>query len=90
MSSTTDPATLLVRAAAGDRDAFASFYDQTSGQVYRLALLTTGAAEPAAELCRATYLRAWREAGRYDARTSPLAWLLALTRGAGGGLTSAA
>jgi RNA polymerase sigma-70 factor (ECF subfamily) len=91
MSTTTDPEVLLGRAAAGDREAFAVFYDQTSAQVYRLALVTTGAPEPAVEVCRTTYLRAWRLAGQYDARVStPIAWLLGLARDTGAGLRSAA
>ncbi|KRB72733.1 hypothetical protein ASE01_22045 [Nocardioides sp. Root190] len=91
MSTTADPETLLGRAARGDRDAFASFYDQTSHHVYRFALLTAGAPEPAEQVCRTTYLRAWHRAGQYDARSaSPIAWLISLARDAGPEHTTAA
>ncbi|HWJ68274.1 MAG TPA: sigma factor [Nocardioides sp.] len=88
---TTELAGLLEGAARGDRAAFVAFFDATVDRVHRLALLTTGAPEPAQHLCRITYLRAWRDAGRYDARaTSPLAWILALTREVGSELAAAA
>lgn len=76
-----DLAALLRRCANGDEEALAELYDATAPRVHRLALLLTGRPEPAAHLCRITYLRVWREAARYDARTcSPWAWLLARVR----------
>lgn len=82
---------LLRRAATGDVDAFAAFYDATCGPVYRLARGLTGAAEPAEHLCRIGYLRAWRHAASYDARVgSPLVWLLLLTRSVNAELAAAA
>ncbi len=72
---------LLARAAHGDADAFATFYDLTSGPVHRLSLALSEGAADAERLTVEVYLRAWREADRYDAAgCSPLAWLLVLTR----------
>ncbi len=94
MSTTTDAGLLvdlLRRAARGDVEAFADFYDATCGPVYRLARGLTGAAEPAEHLCRIGYLRAWRHAASYDARAgSPLVWLLLLTRSVNEELAAAA
>lgn len=82
---------LVERMARGDEAALAAFYDATSAQVYRLALAMTGAEEPAGQVCRIAYLRAWREASRYDpARTSALAWILGLTHRVGAELATAA
>lgn len=84
-------ASLLARAAAGDSEAFAAFYDLTSHQVYRLALLLSGGEDDAARLVEATYRHAWREAGACgETGLSPLAWLLAITRSVGQGSVAAA
>ena len=77
----TDLSALLRRCAEGDEDALAALYDATSTRVYRLALLLTGHAEPAAHLCRIAYLRVWREAASYDAQAcSAWAWVLGRVR----------
>ncbi|KRC56946.1 MULTISPECIES: sigma factor [unclassified Nocardioides] len=77
-NGTADLAGLLRRCADGDEEALAALYDASCARVYRLSLLLTGHPEPAAHLCRITYLRVWREAGGYDARSgSAWAWLLA-------------
>ncbi|HWJ09380.1 MAG TPA: hypothetical protein VNS46_08395 [Nocardioides sp.] len=93
-AGTTDRAALaalVARMAARDEDALAKFYDATCAQAYRLALLLAGAPEPATHLCRIAYLRAFREAPRYDAGCwSPTAWLLALTHEVGTELSDAA
>ncbi len=84
-------ADLLQRAAGGDVEAFAAFYDATCVAAYRLALGLTGAAEPAEHLCRIGYLRAWRHAASYDATAcSPLVWLLLMTRSVNEELAAAA
>lgn len=70
-------ALLLVRAGRGDEDAFARFYDLTSGVAYRAMCQRyddRAAAEAATE---ALYLRAWDLAPRHaGSGLSPLAWLL--------------
>lgn len=69
---------LLVRAAAGDVDAFARFYDLTIDVVYRYACAISPDRTAADALARGLYLRAWREAGEYaGSGLSPVAWLLA-------------
>lgn len=82
---------LVERMARGDEAALAAFYDATSAQVYRLALVMAGAEGPAAHVCRLAYLRAWREARLFDpTRTSALAWVLGLTHQVGAELAAAA
>jgi RNA polymerase sigma-70 factor (ECF subfamily) len=72
---------LLVRAAAGEQEAFTRLYDATSGAVYGLALRILRDSAEAEEVALDVFLQVWRDAGRYDpARGSPLTWLLLLTR----------
>lgn len=74
---------LLRRAAGGDVDAFATFYDLTSATVHRLAMLLTRDVEAAACLTTLTYEQAWAEASSFDQpHGSPLVWLLAMTQAA--------
>ncbi|TWG96453.1 RNA polymerase sigma-70 factor (ECF subfamily) [Nocardioides sp. J9] len=76
-----DPAEQLRRAAQGDQQAFAAFYDATCRQVYRLALLLARDPADADDLCREAYVRAWREAADHAATgLPPIAWLLGLVR----------
>lgn len=91
LDGSADLAGLLRRCAGGDEDALAELYDASVARVHRLSLLLTGHPEPAAHLCRITYLRVWREASRYDPRVcSPWAWLLGRVRELDRELTAAA
>jgi hypothetical protein len=74
---------LLERAAAGDREAFASLYDGQVGGVYRYLLAWTGDRARAAELTGQVF----RSAPRWLAATAPDraeagAWLVAMARDA--------
>ena len=72
---------LLERSAAGDQDAFAAFYDETSGVVFGVALRVLGDRSEAEEATADVFLQVWRTASRFDSsRGSPIAWLLMLTR----------
>jgi RNA polymerase sigma-70 factor (ECF subfamily) len=72
---------LIERSAAGDRDAFAAFYDETSSVVFGVASRVLGDRFEAEEVTADVFLQVWRTASRFDSsRGSPIAWLLMLTR----------
>jgi RNA polymerase sigma-70 factor (ECF subfamily) len=79
-----DAPALLVRIAAGDRDAFARFYDRFGSLVFTVALRLLRARSEAEDLLQEVFLQAWRQAAAYDpGRGSPEAWLLTITRSRG-------
>lgn len=69
---------LLVNAiVAHDEAALSQLYDQTVGQVYRLAHAMTGNADDAEEIVCDVYLQVWQRAAQYDASRGPvIAWLM--------------
>ena len=72
---------LIERSAAGDRAAFARFFDLSSAYVGGLARRIVGDRETADEVVLEVFVQVWQQAGRYAPhRGSPLAWLLNLTR----------
>ena len=72
---------LIERSAAGDQDAFAAFYDETSGVVFGVAFRVLGDRSEAEEAAADVFMQVWRTASRFDSsRGSPIAWLLMLTR----------
>lgn len=79
-ASTIDPA-LLARVVKGDQQAFGQLYDASSTLLYSLAVRILGNREDASELLQEVYLEVWRKVARYDAgRSTPIAWLITLTR----------
>lgn len=73
-------ARLIQGAVAGHADAFEAFYDATLGVAMGLARRMLPPADVEETLADA-YMRAWREAARFDAtRSSALGWLLAVVR----------
>jgi RNA polymerase sigma-70 factor (ECF subfamily) len=78
MQSRTSPelTELLARVAAGDQDAFATFYDRTSHVVFGIVLHVVRDRAQAEEVTQEVYVDAWRAAPRFDASSgSPTAWL---------------
>ena len=72
---------LVREAAAGDRDAFAAFYDRHAPAVFGLLLNLLRIRDDAEDVLQEVFLQAWREANRYDAcRASPAGWLVMLAR----------
>ncbi len=59
-------ADLLVATARGEVDAFAAFYDASSGRVFGLTLKILGDIATAEEAALDAYAYAWRNASRYD------------------------
>ncbi|MFN7935071.1 MAG: sigma-70 family RNA polymerase sigma factor [Bryobacteraceae bacterium] len=72
---------LLEKAAAGDQQAFASLYDETSSLVYSLSMRMLANVEDAEEVTLDVYNQAWRSAKAFDsARGTVTAWLMTMTR----------
>ncbi|OZD31254.1 hypothetical protein CH252_39980 [Rhodococcus sp. 06-1477-1B] len=70
---------LLVRAAAGDCDAFVEFYDATAPRVYAVLLSLTGLAATADTLLEGIYVEAWeRMRGRAVPPCPGLEWMSAI------------
>src|SRR5881296_633208 len=72
----------LIRAmAAGDRDAFARFYDRYAPLVFPLVLRIVGERADAADVLQDVFWEAWRTAAAYDpARGTPEAWIVTRAR----------
>ena len=74
-------AALLARIATQDQQALASFYDETAGRVYGLALRIARSEVLAEEISGDVFLQVWKSAVTYsEARGHPLAWLMVITR----------
>jgi RNA polymerase sigma-70 factor (ECF subfamily) len=72
---------LVGRIGAGDREAFARFFDLHSPAVGGLLSRILGARGEAEEVLQEVFLQVWRQAGRYEpGRSSPRGWLLMLAR----------
>ena len=72
---------LMGRIVAGDRKAFAAFYDATSTLVYGFALRMLRDQTIAQEVAIDVYMQVYQQAACFDCRRStPSAWLLTLTR----------
>src|SRR5215471_3836251 len=63
------------RAQSGDSDAFRLLVEQHSRAVFRLAFRMTGTEEDAEDVVQETFLRAYRQLDRYEARSSFSTWL---------------
>lgn len=76
-------AVLLARVAAGETNAFAELYDDTSPRVYGLALRIVRDSAEAEEVAQESYLQIWRIASRFDPRRgSAISWILMITHAA--------
>ncbi|MBL8230126.1 MAG: sigma-70 family RNA polymerase sigma factor [Bryobacterales bacterium] len=79
MHPSHDWQTLLARIAAGDSDALARFYDESSPFAYSLALRILKSPEDAEEVALDAYLQIWRTAATFNAtRGSVRSWLVAI------------
>jgi RNA polymerase sigma-70 factor (ECF subfamily) len=72
---------LLARIAAGDQAAFTTLFRRRQPDVYRVALLMTGAAANAEDVTQEVFLSVMHDAARYDpARGTAKAWLCGIAR----------
>jgi RNA polymerase sigma-70 factor (ECF subfamily) len=77
----TAGADLIRGMAAGDRDAFARFYDRYAPLVYPIVLRTVRDAADAADVLQEVFWESWQNAVAYDpGRGSPEAWVVMRAR----------
>ena len=71
---------LLMRIAAGEREALAELYHCTRAAVYGLALSYLRNAQDAQDLTQDVYVQVWDHAEQYRPTGSPLGWILTVCR----------
>lgn len=72
---------LLREISAGDRSAFARFYDQYSKLLFSIAFKILNDAKEAEDVLQEVFLQVWDKAGHYDPRLGkPVSWAVTLTR----------
>jgi RNA polymerase sigma-70 factor (ECF subfamily) len=80
----SDPMTtedLLLRVAAGDRDALALLFDAESGRLVAIAQRLLRRRDLAEEVVQEVFVSVWRRAGQFDAtRGNARSWLTVITR----------
>ena len=70
----TDPA-VVARVQAGDHDAFGILVERHSRAVFRVAYRLTGHEQDAEDVVQETFLRAYRQIGSFEMRSSVATWL---------------
>jgi RNA polymerase sigma-70 factor, ECF subfamily len=71
----TEAAAVLARARQGDSDAFRVLVDRHSRGVFRLAFRMTGNEQDAEDVVQESFLRAYRQLGRFESRANFGTWL---------------
>ena len=72
---------LLARAGLGDRGAFASLYERSSGHLFAVVLRIQRDRAQAEDLLQEIYVSVWKAAASFDAaRSQPLTWLTHIAR----------
>jgi RNA polymerase sigma-70 factor (ECF subfamily) len=71
----TDVAAVLARARQGDGEAFRALVEQHSRSAFRLAFRMTGNQQDAEDVVQESFLRAYRQLGRFESRANFGTWL---------------
>jgi RNA polymerase sigma-70 factor (ECF subfamily) len=71
----TDRTAVLARARGGDGEAFRTLVDEHSHRVFHLAYRITGNEHDAEDVVQESFLRAYRQLGRFEARANFGTWL---------------
>jgi RNA polymerase sigma-70 factor (ECF subfamily) len=66
---------IVARARSGDADAFRALVERHSRPLFRLAFRMTGNQQDAEDVVQESFLRAWRQLGRFDDQASFGTWL---------------
>jgi RNA polymerase sigma-70 factor (ECF subfamily) len=74
-----DDAAAVAEARGGNEDAFRVLVDRHSRGIYRLAYRMTGRAEDAEDVVQEAFIRAYRQLGRFEARSNFATWLYRIT-----------
>jgi RNA polymerase sigma-70 factor, ECF subfamily len=75
----SEAAAVLARARQGDSDAFRALVERHSRSVFRLAYRMTGNEQDAEDVVQESFLRAYRQLGRFEARANFGTWLYRIT-----------
>src|SRR5687767_2616049 len=71
----SDAGTVLARAGQGDGDAFRALVERHSHGAFRLAFRLTGNEQDAEDVVQEGFLKAYRQLGRFEARSNFGTWL---------------
>ena len=71
----TEAASVLARARQGDDEAFRALVERHSRRVFRLAFRMTGNEQDAEDVVQESFLRAYRQLGRFESRANFGTWL---------------
>ena len=71
---------LLKSVAAGDRSAMRVLYQRYNARIYRFVLRLVRNASVAEEIMSDVFLAVWRNASRFEGRSSVATWLMAIAR----------
>jgi RNA polymerase sigma-70 factor (ECF subfamily) len=71
----TDAAAVLARARQGDNEAFRALVERHSRSVFRLAYRMTGNEQDAEDVVQESFLRAYKQLGRFESRANFGTWL---------------
>ena len=71
----SDDAAAVARARDGDQDAFRVLMERHSRSVYRLAYRMTGKPEDAEDVVQETFVRAYKQLGRFESRSNFATWV---------------
>src|ERR671933_1187508 len=71
----TDATAVLDRARQGDSDAFRVLVERHSRSVFRLAYRMTGNEQDAEDVVQESFIRAYRQLGRFESRANFGTWL---------------
>jgi RNA polymerase sigma-70 factor, ECF subfamily len=70
-----DDATAVAKAKGGDEEAFRVLVERHSRSIYRLAYRMTGKPEDAEDVVQETFVRAYKQLVRFEARSNFATWL---------------
>ncbi len=81
MATLEDIEELIARTALADRAAFERLYQLTSAKLFGISLRVLGTRSEAEEAVQESYVKIWRNAGRYQSGGfSPMTWLITIAR----------
>jgi|SRR5690242_15499636 RNA polymerase sigma-70 factor, ECF subfamily len=79
MAEAVDNATVVARARQGDEEAFRVLVEQHSRSVFRLAYRMTGNEQDAEDVVQESFLRAYKQLGRFESRANFGTWIYRIT-----------
>ena len=79
MTEALDSARVLAKARQGDEDAFRTLVEQHSRSVFRLAYRMTGNEQDAEDVVQESFLRAYKQLGRFESRANFGTWMYRIT-----------